>query len=180
MFRDMRKLGLFVLLLTTLTGCETPPTVPYDKKTFAQRIGSDLAIAPETILHQGNCNYGRAIPGLPDADFYPCLYIDTATWAALLDYDKTSNKYVEVIHINFSETPGVALPSDGQQLQIKSKQSYLVINMNRGSGLVPRDLYNHMVAAGVPAVDTIGYVKERFKNVAPGPVVIPIYLPPMR
>jgi hypothetical protein len=175
----MYRACLILLLLTALAGCETPPTVPYDKKTFAQRIGTNLAIAPAAILHQGNCNYGRAVPGLQDTDFYPCLYIDTAAWAALLDYDQTHNKYVEVIHINFSETPGVALPNDGQQLQIKSKQSYLVINMNRGSGLVPRDLYSHMLAAGVPAVESIGYVKERVRNVAPGPVVIPIYLPPM-
>ena len=174
--RLFRRAMLAACATLMLSACEQ---LPYDKSTAPARIAADIGIPVASIRNHGTCDYGRVPAGLADTYFYPCIYIDTADWSALLDFDPQAAKYREVLRIDYRERAEVALQSFalGEQVQIKGKASYLLINVTALSGLSGRAILEQMQAAGMPAGSSIGYIRPRAHNAQPTPVVIPIYIP---
>lgn len=153
--------------------------LPYDKTQTPQQAANDIRLT-QTITHHAACEYGRTSAGYTDTYFYPCIYIGTESSLSLLDFDRNTKKYIEVVRILYADAPEIALAHNfaGEQLQIKAKSTYLLINISSVNASIKiNQLYEYLISRGFKVGNGIGYVNARPHNVSPTPVTIPIYIP---
>jgi len=120
-----------------------------------------------------------------------CVYIQTADWAAILDYDPAAKKFKRAFTFDL-QTKGVALATAANvlntqyELQIDQQGSLLVVllvNSDLGTLGVPDKLvfaaYDHLQSLGIPTIEPTPFVSRLIQG-TPGTYYIPIYIPSRR
>lgn len=175
--------GVVAIVAGLLAGCATIPLAHSEQATLA-KLAADLRIAPEEIQSYSRCLVGRTL-GATESPRLECLYVRTAAWAAVLDYDKRSKKFSRAFTFDRSTT-GVALQTqstliaDQRQLQVTQKGAVLVVelvNADLGTLGMSGELqaaHDHLRALGIPAMTALPFVT---RPAGPSVTYIPIYIP---
>lgn len=165
-----------------LSSCATIP-LQSEQATLA-KIGADLGIAPDAIQGYSRCLVGRTL-GATESPRLECVYVRTAQWAAVLDYDTRSKKFSRAFTFDRSTT-GVALQTqstliaDQRQLQVTQKDAVLIVEMvNADLGTLGMSgqlhaAHEHLRSLGIPAMTPLPFVT---RPAGPSVTYIPIYLP---
>jgi hypothetical protein len=170
-----------LLALATLAGCAAK--IPFEGDRSKVRIAQDLGVPPESILRQDRCvisryDGGRSAPG------FECIYIATTSYAAVLDFDKTSGRFKEAVRIS-KDTDAVAYVTQGTivgplaQIQVRhGPQHYCVEFVNADLGQIGhqgdlREAYEQLRSIGIAETESWPYVRRQARPFRMMVVVIP-------
>jgi hypothetical protein len=166
------RLAAFVLLATVagLVGCSAK--IPFQGDRSKERIAHDLGVPAESILRQDRCVIER-YDGNRVAPGFECIYIATASYAAVLDFDKTSGRFKEALRIS-KETDAIVFVSKitvlllplAQIQVLHGQQRYCIEFVNSDLGQIghQQDLheaYDQLRSIGVVETDGLPYVARR-------------------
>jgi hypothetical protein len=180
-YRNVSRNVAAGLLLGCLCACSAQIPLGADAR---ERIASDLGLGAGQIIFEDRCVVGRAERGVAMQP-RECVYIATAEYGALVDYDTTTGHFREALRID-ERTPGIALVTGktifGQfaQMQVRSgDERYALEFVNADMGTIGhdrklREAYAHLRSIGVAETDPLPYVQRRAE---PAPIVIPIWVP---
>ena len=167
-----KRLLAFVSLAAVagLVGCAAK--IPFEGDRSRDRIAHDLGVPAESIVRQDRCVIER-YDGNGKAPGFECIYIATASYAAVLDFDKTSGRFKEALRIS-KETDAIALVSKITvlllplvQIQVLHDQRrYCIEFVTSDLGQVghQQDLheaYDQLRSIGVVETDGVPYVMRK-------------------
>ena len=173
-------LAVFVTA-AALAGCAAK--IPFEGDRSKDTIAHDLRVPAESIVRQDRCVISR-YNGASRAPGFECIYIATATYAAVLDFDKTAGRFKETLHIS-KETDAVAFvsrlsiagPLDQIQVQ-HGNQRYCMEFVNSDLGQIGHhqdlhDAYDQLRSIGIEETDGVPYV---MRAAPPVPLVITVHV----
>src|SRR5579862_2541323 len=88
-------------VVASLAGCAAH--IPFEGDRSKDRIARDLGIRPDLIVRQDRCVVAH-YAGRSAAPGFECIYIATAAYAAVLDFDPKAGEFKEALHINTADS----------------------------------------------------------------------------
>jgi hypothetical protein len=178
----LRSVSAALLAAATLAACSA--TIPLEGERSRGRIAHDLGISADHILNQQRCSISR-YDGTTGGTAFECVYIATAEYAAVLDFDTTKSRFREALRIS-RQSDAIAFATRGTlfgtigQIQVRHGELYYILDfVNADMGAAGhlqdlRDAYAQLLSGGVPEFAGMAYVQRAVQPIRMMFIPVPV------